>query len=569
MAQDTSPPTRDELRVPQPRAEQRQGVTLTIDGQMERRACALDNPDYADLTVTLNAVTFTGAERASDAVLSTAYEGYLGRELPIRALCDIRDRAAAVLADAGYLAAVEIPAQSLGDGVAEMRVVLGRLVAVRARGDTQGAEGVLSAYLERLVDQPVFNVNQAERYLLLANDVPGMEVRLSLRPAEGGEPGDLVGEVAVLRETFALDANVQNWGSKALGRFAGLVRAEAYGLTGAGDRTSISFFTTLDIEEQQTLQLAHDMRIGGDGLVLGGSLTLGWTEPNALPGFDIESETVLVNLEAAYPFLRTQEASVWGAVGFDYVDQDVSFSGVDFTRDRVRTAYLRGDALFIDGDSIARRGGYSPYEPQSMVAASIELRQGIGAFGATDDCRSNLNACVAGGAIPPARIEQDPTPTFVRGEVSIEYRPAPVLAISFDLEAQHSGNPLPAFEEFSGGQYSIGRGYDPGSIIGDSGVGASLEIGYGSLVPTSLQDIATQPFVFVDFARVWNEDPSLALNRTDWLASTGVGLRFMRGANVQGEFAVAVPLRTLDTQTERNDVRFLFSLTARLLPWRN
>jgi hemolysin activation/secretion protein len=568
LAQDTRPPTREELTVPQERPETRQGTTLTIDGDMERRACALDNPDYADLTVTLQGVTYTGAERAADVALAQAHDGYLGRELPVRALCDIRDRAAALLNDAGYLAAVEIPPQSLGDGIAEMRVVLGRLVAVRARGDTQGAEAVLSGYLQQLVGQPVFNVNEAERYLLLANDVPGMEVRLSLRAAEGGEPGDLVGEVAVLRDEFVLDANIQNWGSKALGRYAGLVRAEAYGLTGLGDRTSLTFFTTLDLQEQQTLQIAHDMRLGSEGLSLGGSLTLGWTEPDALPGFEITSETVLANIEASYPFLRRQESSVWGAAGFDLIDQDVDFAGTALTRDRVRTAYVRGNFLFMDADSVHRRGGYSPYEPRRRLAGSIELRQGLSVFGGTDDCRANLVACFTGGAVPPARIEQDATPTLLRGELSAEFRPVPLLLLDFNLQAQVSGNPLPAFEEFSGGQYSIGRGYDAGAVIGDSGVGFGFEIGYGSLVPTSLDDLATQPFVFLDYARVWNEDPSLAFDNSDELVSVGAGLRFRRGANVQGDLVVAVPLRTLDFQTSRNDVRVLFSLTARLLPWR-
>jgi hemolysin activation/secretion protein len=565
LAQDTRPPTREELTVPQALPEDRQGTTLTIDGQLERRACALDQADYSDLTVTLSNVAYTGADRAADVALWRAHEGYLGRELPIRVLCDIRDRAAALLSEAGYLAAVEIPPQSLGDGVAEMRVVLGRLVAVRARGDTQGAEQVLSDYLQRLVGQPVFNVNEAERYLLLANDVPGMEVRLSLRPANGGEPGDLVGEVAILRDRFAIDANVQNWGSRALGRYAGLLRAEAYGLTGLGDRTSITAFSTLNFEEQQTVQIAHDMRIGGEGLTLGGSVTLGWTEPSALPGFTIKSETLLVNLEASYPFLRTQEASIWGAAGVDYVDQDVTFSGADLTRDRVRTAYLRTNFLLMDNDSVARRGGYTPYEPRSRVAGQIELRQGLGG---TDDCRPNLNACVANGAVPPARIEQDPTPVLMRADLAAEYRPTPLLALGFDLRAQLSRSPLPAFEEFSGGQYSIGRGFDPGAVIGDSGVGASIEVAYGSIVPRSLDDIALQPFVFADFAQAWNEDPSQALNDSDHLFSVGGGLRFARGANVQGDFVVAVPLRTLDFQTQRNDVRFLFSITARLLPWR-
>ena len=348
IAGNTAPPTRGELTPPVDGLNERRTPTLTVDGQMERRPCALDNPEYADLTLTLNEVRYVGAERAGDVALAAAHEGYLGRELPIRALCDIRDRAAALLTDAGYLAAVEIPAQNLGNGVAEMRVVLGRLVAVRARGETRGSEKLLGRYFAQLTGQDVFNVHDAERYLLLANDIPGTDVRLSLRPAGNGEPGDLIGEIAVLRERAVLDVNVQNYGSRALGRYGGLVRAEVYGLTGAGDRTSIAAFSTLDFSEQQTLQLAHDFRLGSEGLTLGGQLTLGWTDPDALPGFAISSETVFGTLEASYPFLRTQRASVWGAFGVDIVNQDVEVNGFDLTRDRVRTAFARADFLLLD-----------------------------------------------------------------------------------------------------------------------------------------------------------------------------------------------------------------------------
>lgn len=568
LAQDVSPPTRDELTAPQARPDARDSVTLTVDGQMERAQCALDNPDYADLTVTLSGVDYTGAGQAADVALAQAHNGYLNRELPIRALCDIRDRAALLLNDAGYLAAVEIPAQNLGDGRAEMRVVLGRLVAIRARGDTAGAEALLARYLERLVGQEVFNVNDAERYLLLANDVPGMDVRLSLRPANDGAPGDLIGEFAVLRQSGAIDANIQNWGSSALGRTGGLLRAETYNLTGNGDRTSIAAFSTLDFEEQQTLQLAHDMQLGSDGLVLAASLTLGWTQPDALPGFTIESETVFASLEASYPFLRTQENSFWGAFGIDYVNQDVTVNGNPFTQDRGRTAYLRGTFLHVDADSIARRGGYTPFEPHYRLSATAEVRQGLGILGASDDCRASPAACLINGNIGPARISQDPTPFYVRGEMAYEYRPIPMLAIAFDLEAQLSGSALPAFEEFAGGNYAIGRGYDPSAILGDSGFGAGLELRFGSLAPRSNSALAIQPFLFTDAAWSDNEDPGLA-DPTDQLWSAGGGLRFARGANIQGDLTVAAPLRDLDSTGQRSDVRILFTLTARLLPWRS
>lgn len=567
VAQDTTPPTRGEITAPQTLPQDRRAMTLTVDGQMERAPCALDDPQYDELTVTLTSVDFIGAERAADVRLNEAHSGYLGRALPIRALCDIRDRAAAILEEAGYLAAVEIPPQSLGDGRAEMRVVLGRLVAVRARGDTEGAEGLIEGYLQRLVGQEVFNVREAERHLLLANDVPGMEVRLSLRPAAEGAPGDLVGEVAVLRQWGAIDANVQNWGSKALGRWGGLLRAELYNTTGSGDVTSIAAYSTIDFEEQQTLQFAHRMQLGSDGLTLGGQVTLGWTEPDAIPGFVIESDTFFASLEASYPFLRTQSDSFWGAAGFDLVNQDVEINDVPFTRDRVRTVYLRGTYVHVDADSIARHGGYSPFEPRYRLAATLEARQGLDIFGTNDDCRGIVLTCLANGGIGGARIEQDPTPFILRGGISTEYRPIPLLAVAFDLEAQYAGSPIPAFEEFAGGNYAIGRGYDPSSLLGDSGIGAAFELRFGSLVPASTTTFALQPYLFTDFAWAHQEDPSI-LDRNQDLWSAGAGLRFARGVNIQGDLLLAVPINRLESTGERPGVRVMLSLTARLAPWR-
>lgn len=567
FAQSAAPPTRGELTPAPSLVDDRKAPTLTVDGEMERRACALDNPDYADLTVTLNEVSYVGAERAADVALAEAHRGYLGRALPVRALCDIRDRAAALLDEAGYLAAVEIPAQSLGDGRAEMRVVLGRLVAVRARGDTQGSEKLLAGYLGKLTGQDVFNVKAAERYLLLANDVPGTQVRLSLRPAANGAPGDLVGEIAVLRQKAAVDLNIQNYGSRALGRVAGSVRAEAYGLLGAGDRTSITAFTSSDFDEQQTLQFAHDMRLGSEGLTLGGQLTLAWTEPSAIPGFTVKSETVFGTLEARYPLLRTQGASVWGSFGVDLVNQDVDVNGFALTRDRVRTGFARANFVLVDEDSIARRGGYSLFEPKARLGGTVELRQGLGAFGSSPDCRTDLTPCLGAGAVPPSRIEQNPTPLFLRGNVSGEYRPVPLITLAFDLEGQLSGAPLSGFEEFAAGNFGIGRGFDPGAILGDTGVGGSLELRYGSLRPDSRSDLALQPYLFTDLATTSDEDPSAALLDADQLWSVGGGMRFVRGNSMQGDVTLAVPVRRTDTQFQKGDVRLLFTLTTRLFPW--
>src|SRR3546814_16009744 len=70
------------------------------------------------------------------------------------------------------------------------------------RGDAGANEGLLQRYLSRLDDAPVFNINDAERYLLLARDIPGIDARLPLRP--GTNAGEVVGEVEVTRNPMKI-----------------------------------------------------------------------------------------------------------------------------------------------------------------------------------------------------------------------------------------------------------------------------------------------------------------------------------------------------------------------------
>jgi hemolysin activation/secretion protein len=239
-----TPPNRSDLIPPELRREQ-QAPTLTIDGDFERPPCALDRPEFANIRFTVAGAQFNGLDRVPGLSLEEAVADYKGREVPVSVLCDIRAEANAILRRQGYLATVEIPEQTLADSTPDFNVIFGRLTSVRVRGDAGPSEKLVAGYLEKLTAQDVFNTNQAERYLLLADDLPGMDVRLSLRPAAGGAPGDLVGEIAVIRQRGMMDLNLQNLGSRAIGRFGGVLRGEIYDVTGLGDRTSVALFSTL------------------------------------------------------------------------------------------------------------------------------------------------------------------------------------------------------------------------------------------------------------------------------------------------------------------------------------
>ena len=564
-----APPTRSDLVPPELRRDPERSVTLAVDGDFERPPCALDRADFADIRFTVQGATFNGLDRVPGLSLDSTWAPYAGRELPVAVLCDIRAAANAELRRQGYLATVEIPEQSLADGIPDFNVVFGRLTSVRVRGEAGPSERLVAGYLEKLTEQPVFNTNTAERYLLLADDLPGLDVRLSLRPAAGGAPGELVGEIAVLRRRGALDVNVQNFGSDAIGRFGGVLRGELYDLTGMGDRTFVSLFSTLEFAEQHTVQIGHDFRVGSEGLRLGGQFTWSTTDPAiGIAGFDVESETAFASLFASYPLARSREHSLFADVGFDLVDQNVEVNTVPLTRDRVRMIYARLDGDWTDRNSILRAGGYSPFEPRVRLRYGIEARQGLDILSASPDCRPNLIACVTGTNAPPSRIEADPTPLLARVNAGMEYRPVPLLTFALETVGQLTSDPLPAFEELAAGSFTIGRGYDPGAVLGDSGIMGSFELRYGSLMPRGPDAVALQPYVFTDVAWAWNEDPSRRAANPDRLWSAGGGLRLAWGRGMQTDMLVAVPLERPDLAARRGDVRFMISLTARLLPWR-
>jgi hemolysin activation/secretion protein len=560
------PPTREEIQRAPVRDTAPRAPRLTVEGGVERAPCALADPQYQNIRFTVRSVAFDDLRGLAPANLSPAYAEFVGTEQPVSVICEIRDRAATILRNAGYIAAVEVPEQRIADGNVRFQVLMAKLVGLRVRGDAGRAEQTIAGYLQRLTEQPVFNRFDAERYLLLAGDIPGYDVRLSLRSAQAGR-GEVIGEVAVVRIPAEIDANIQNFGSKDLGRFGGLIRGQFYGLTGLGDRTTIAAFSTADFQEQQTLQLGHDFRLGGEGLTLSGQFTYAWAEPDLDdPNLRVRARTLLATAEASYPFLRSQKETIRGAFGLDLINQRVSLNGLPITRDRLRVAFARLDMETVDEGSLNGIGGYSAAEPRWRAAGSVQARRGLDIFGASEDCGVNFSRCSAVGAVPLSRLEGDPTATVFRGEVFTEYRPVRRITFALGVRGQYGADPLLSFEEFSAGNYTVGRGYDPGSLLGDSGVGAQAELRFGSIIPTALDRPSIQPYVFFDAAKVSNKD-RLTVDERNELYSAGGGLRAIyKGATI--DVALAVPLKRAGIlMEEKPDPRILLSISTRLFPW--
>ena len=549
-----------------------QGVT--VEGEVERAPCPLAGESFKDITVKLDAVDFGNMQGIPAELLKPAYARYIGQTVKLSTVCEIRDEAATLLRRKGYLAAVQVPPQRIENGTVKFDVLLAKLVDFQVRGNVGKAEGLIAGYLSAIKEQPVFNIVEAERYLLLARDIPGYDVRLTLRPA-GTVPGEVIGEVLVVYTPVEAEFNAQNYGSKDVGRFGGLAQVHFNGLLGIGDRTTIGGFSTADFKEQQVLRLGEEVRVGKDGLTLIGGFTYAWTHPSLGPTIDLRSRTLVGTFEARYPLIRRQAKNLYLSGGLELINQRSSILGTLITRDRIRVGFARLDFDSIDPESIVSTLGYSASEPRWRIGGSFEVRQGFSILNASKDCGLNFVRC---SPVSLSRPDGDPTAFVMRASGYGEYRPIPELGFTLSPRAQYAPHALLSYEEFSAGNFTVGRGYDPGTIVGNSGLGLASEVKYGSLVPQSATAFAWQAYLFGDAAWVWNEKTSQTRAQVgvnpQKLFSAGGGVRIAYGDRINLDVGAAFPLRRAGLNAAnpgipapRGDVRILMNLTIRLLPW--
>lgn len=542
-------PSREEVQPPAPAADVPKSQ-INVRSDDDRPApCPLSK---FDLEATISTVQFTGHDGAPLPAEVADLLAPVATALPsgpqrLQAVCDIRDAAGAALRRGGYVASVQIPPQRLEGGALRLEVITAHIVEVRVRGEAGPYRDTVAARIEKLKALNPLRKQDAERILLLADDVPGLDVQLSLRPA-GTVPGEVIGDLTVSYRRIRLLANVQNYGSRQLGRETGYVRAEYYGLTGASDMTWLGVQTTFQTNEQQVIQGGHMMGIGSSGLTASAGITYAWSRPD-VGTLDLRSRSLLARFEVKMPLIRSVRRDLTVSGGFDFADQRTRVARSALNRDRISTFYAR-----IDG---ALRDPRPDGSPGFSLNGGVEVRQGVDIFGATQE-RSIV------GGYTPSRFEGSSVATVIRADVRGSVPLGRIFTLGGTALAQWADRPLLNFDEFSIGNLTIGRGYDPGANSGDRGIGLHGELAakiYES--PRFRLDL----FGFYDSVWLYNLDTgSIENNRR--LGSFGGGGRFLlrRYAYVEASYARPEDPALLLPNARRSPPRFLLSLTLQFAP---
>lgn len=159
-----------------------------------------------------------------------------------------------------------------------------------------------------------------------------------------------------------------------------------------------------------------------------------------------------------------------------------------------------------------------------------------------------------------AALLGNPRATVIHGTLDLSAKPTP--AVQFDLRGfgQWANDPLLNLEEFAAGNFTRGRGYDPGANSGDRAYGFTIE----PRVRLPIRKVNVETRFFFDWVHLTNLDSgSLAPSRT--LRSAGVGLRAGLNQRVMLDLIYAHPLdKLLPSDSRKARDRLLVSLTANL-----
>jgi hemolysin activation/secretion protein len=143
-------------------------------------------------------------------------------------------------------------------------VVEGYIAEVKLDGDIGPAATQVLRFLNNLVGQKPLRATTLERWLLLAQDIPGLTVRSTLNPSLG-DPGVLTLIAQMTRKSVSGLVSMDNRAFTLTGPTQGLLAVNLDSFTALGERTQISIFSAFD-NTNRFGQIANEFYLGGSGL---------------------------------------------------------------------------------------------------------------------------------------------------------------------------------------------------------------------------------------------------------------------------------------------------------------
>jgi hemolysin activation/secretion protein len=415
----------------------------------------------------------------------------------------------------------------LHEGHLRITITEPRVVAVTLSQDIGSAGVQVLRFLNHLADGRLLRASDLERYVLLANDVPGVTVRALLDPS-ATDPGALTLRAGVERKPFSGSVTADNRAFNEIGPDELLTVADANSFTSFGERSEVSLYHTFD-NTNNFGQASEEFFIGGSGL----KLKLYGGDGESLPSGQLYSLgydgiTRVFGAALSYPVIRARQENLAVALQFDGIESDIAYHILQGPNARTSFDSLRIMRLDAQGSLSdiwlgANFGG--------QTQAEVTLSQGLPIFGALsegnpDAPRLNERVDFAKVSARLDRIQALFVPFTVGGVPAL-------VQLDLAVTGQYSPDVLPPEEKFYLGGPQFTRGFYYGEVTGDRALAARLEPQLVTALPklpwTAIVPQATL-YAFIDWGETW-EQQSSDLNHT--LRSIGGGVRMQAGDHLE------------------------------------
>ena len=399
------------------------------------------------------------------------------------------------------LARAIVPAQTIHDGVVEIRVIEARYGKITLDNHSEVNDGLLQATLDPVQSGQAVDQELLDHSLLLLSDIPGVTVDATLRPGTEVATSDLLVETGARPAVSGL-VSLDNYGNRNTGRARLGATVQYTNPFHHGDILSATVLTSGS--GMNYGRLAYETLLNGRGTRVGGSYSaLHYSLGGDLSSLDAHGTAQVESLWIKHPFVRRQNSNVYGQIQYDQMQlrDDVDSSAIETHR------HLGSLTLGLNGD----------WRDSLLSGAISTWSVGVsaGRVGFDNDAAQFIDAATAkteGG--------------FTKWNMSLSrlQNLGQQDALYLTFASQWANGNLDQAQKMTvGGAYTV-RAYEMGAISGDSGVLGTIEYRHnlGALLGGQWQAVA-----FVDSAHVTiNKETWVAGKNTATLSGAGVGLNW-------------------------------------------
>jgi hemolysin activation/secretion protein len=516
-----------------------QGAAATTE---EEKASKL-GPQAAQIKFKLTKITLEGNKTYSTHTLEHLYANKLNKTISVLDLENIVQEITNFYRNNGYiLSRAILPPQHVANGMVRIRVIEGFISKVNVQGDPKRARYLLQEYGNKIAQSKPLQLKVMEKYLRLANEIPGMNAKAVLEPSKTDIGASDLNIVAV-EKTIDAYISYDNYGTLYMGPNQVTGSISGNSVFQSGDSTNVTMVRTSRPQELKYIDISHQIPMGSNGL----RSTLGVNNSQTRPGlnlapFKISGDAANFYGIVQYPWIRSRDQDLTILGGANYIDSATNTFSTTLYNDHIRSAKIGANYNFADR-----------FSGTNFTSAGLE--HGFPLFGAsTNPTSPTVSRFGADGVYTKFILNAGHLqPLFWR------------LSAFIYGTGQYSFNPLLATAQFAYGGSQLGRAYDPGEILGDKGLAGSVELRMDNAPEWRFLQ-TFQPFVFYDGGVVWNLKNVPGTKQKQSATSTGVGIRFNFMKNLIGQLMLAQPLtKQISAEEVMGDgrkPRGYFSITA-------